>query len=128
MTQEEKKLLLKDLCARLPYGVMFNYDKNEPLKVEGIVRDIIYFKGYNYQTEGDECYADITQCKPYLRPMSSMTEEELNEYENFITNEKDDQLRFCNELVFYNRHHFDYHGLIPKELALPAPEGMYNIQ
>lgn len=139
MTQEEKQLLLKDFCTRLPYGVMFDYNNNEPLKVEGIVRDMVYFRGYNYRTGGSECYADITRCKPYLRPMSNMTEEEYNKYE----------LTFDNVVVYsghnnnniHSEHrptyetfdyldsiHVDYRDLIPKGLALPAPEGMYNIK
>ena len=121
MTQEEKELLLKDLCVRFPYGVkvdLFGQSK----ELIGFLNDIISV-GYDINDYED---APIEDIKPYLRPMWTMTEEELNEYENFITNEKDDQLRFCNELVFYNRHHFDYRGLIPMGLALEAPEGMYK--
>lgn len=121
MTQEQKELLLKDLCVRLHYGVkvdLFGQSK----ELIGILNDIISV-GYDINDYED---APIEDIKPYLRPMWTMTEEELNEYENFITNEKDDQLRFCNELVFYNRHHFDYRGLIPMGLALEAPEGMYK--
>jgi hypothetical protein len=112
MTNEEKQLVLKDLCTRLPYGVIVK--ENDGVKEN----DNKLFKIDMF----DGCI------KPYLRPMSSMTEEEINEYENFITNEKDDQLRFCNELVFYNSHHFDYRGLIEKGLAIEAPEGMYKTE
>lgn len=121
MTQEQKELLLKDLCVRLYYGVkvdLFGQSK----ELIGILNDIISV-GYDINDYED---APIEDIKPYLRPMWTMTDEELNEYENFITNEKDNQLRFCNELVFYNRHHFDYRGLIPMGLALEAPEGMYK--
>lgn len=157
MTEKDKKLLLKDLCARLPYGVMFNYNKNLPLKVEGIVRNTVYYKGYNYQTEGDECYAYITECKPYLRPMSSMTEEEKENLQNLIDeklnygidseNEWSSWVLYDNTGIknmiggerFYfddmsfiydwlNAHHFDYRGLIEKGLALEAPEGMYKTE
>ena len=146
MTQEEKQLLLKDLSARSSYGVMFDYNNNEPLKVEGIVRNIVYFKGYNYQTEGDECYASITECKPYLRPMSSMTEEEKEEFHKlkqfsvtvvmpngvsrikptYIVDLEDDGdgLNYLYDWLI--SHHFDFRGLIEKGLALTAPEGMYE--
>lgn len=122
MTQEEKQLLLKDLCARLPYGVIINKEVSRSYQIEELV-DI------GYGQRSDEVYINgypLKKSRPYLRLMSSMTEDEINEYENFITNEKDDQLRFCNELVFYNSHHLDYRGLISRGLALKAPENMYK--
>ena len=137
MTQEEKELLLKDLCARLSYGVIVDYKENEfefpHWKIKTIYPEtfdgwIGYDKRVGAGYEGGSRPFKIGEVKPYLRPMSSMTEEEINEYENFITNEKDDQIRFCNELVFYNSHHFDYRGLIEKGLALEALEGMYKTE
>lgn len=118
MTQEEKELLLQDLCARLPYEVKAHTKIGTNITVIGVIDDTI-------KDETEDSF-DISFVKPYLRPMSSMTEEEINEYENFIINEKDNQLRFCNELVFYNSHHFDYRGLIEKGLAIEAPVDMYN--
>lgn len=118
MTQEEKELLLKDLCARLPYQPICQFTDTEDDFCTATAA-----LGYSLR----DFIAGKVLIKPYLRPMSSMTKDEINEYENFIKNENDDQLRFCNELVFYNRHHFDYRGLIPRGLALEAPEGMYNI-
>lgn len=112
MTEAQKDILIKDLCARLPYGVKVKSSRRKTDVTLSL--DIIsdFHLGCNI--------------KPFLRPMSSMTEEELNEYENFIINEKDYQIRFCKELVFYNRHHFDYRGLIEKGLAIEASEGMYK--
>ena len=132
MTQEEKDLLLKDLCARLPYSIMCNhYNRNE------IIANISD-KGF-YQPMSRDGWHIIEEIKPYLRPMSSMTEEEYNKYE----------LTFDNVVVYsghnnnniYSEHrptyetfdyldsiHVDYRDLIPKGLALPAPEGMYNIK
>ena len=126
MKQEKKELLLKDLCSRLPYNVkclvIFDDGTKEIMTPKtGLPNSFGRWDFYN-----ENCSGCSNNFKPYLRPLSSMTEEELNEYENFITNEKDDQIRFCNELVFYNSHHFDYRGLIPMGLALEAPENMYK--
>ncbi len=122
MTQEEKQLLLKDLSARLPYGVKFNYGGND---------------GCDYKAETISLAAinnsfPIEDCKPYLRPMPLMTEEENEEWI------KVSDMKFDREGSFFyvydahlsfdwlNAHHFDYRGLIEKGLALEAPEGMYN--
>lgn len=113
MTQKEKELLLKDLCARLPYGVLV-------LNKDG---DIESFTWQELKEFGDGYIS-----KPYLRPMSSMTEEELREYEElcFIYDTSDGTVLFGkNGLDWLNAHHFDYRELIPKGLALEAPEGMY---
>ena len=138
MTQQDKELILKDICARLPYGVMCQYKGST--------------KGTLYAT----CYDDLYDIKsgllfrltkedsiirPYLRPMSSMTEEEIEEcyqlqqYAIQVTFYKYDEgyektidLPYFESLVdFYNSHHLDYRGLIEKGLALKAPEGMYDI-
>lgn len=126
MTQEEKQqILLRDLCSRLPYEVkVWRQGRNYVVSCIGIKQQSVYLKADFESIRG--WWTDIKEIKPYLRPMSSMTKKEINEYENFITNEKDDQLRFCNELIFYNSHHFDYRGLIPMELALEAPKDMYT--
>ena len=114
MTQEEKQLLLKDLCARLPYGVIVR--KNDGVREsDNKLLDIDMFDELiNY------VYKDI---KPYLRPMSSMTEEEEIYYNMiYIT------LKFYEKEDWLNAHHFDYRGLIPMSLALEAPEGMYKTE
>ena len=112
MTQEDKELLLKDLCARLPYGVKYNFSGNEGCDYE---LDIIT------RISVDDAFP-IEDCKPYLRPMSSMTEEEWKEYNQTIGK----SFSFTNEVDWLNSHHFDYRGLIEKGLALESPEGMYN--
>lgn len=126
MTQEEKQLLLKDLCARLPYGVMCrlsakgaNISITEKLELGGLEHFI-------YGT------MDV---KPYLRPMSSMTEEEKEEVRRRFCDEWEEsimELYYSIEIRdvdcfidWLNEHHFDYRGLIEKGLALEAPEGMY---
>ena len=84
MTQEDKELLLKDLCARLPYGVICRYEAVVPFLGDvlnyGPLQEIRR-KGEYFIVNGADClYEDV---RPYLRPMSSMTEEELNEFRAF---------------------------------------------
>jgi len=129
MTQEDKELLLRDLTARLSYGVkgIITYDKSNTIfTVEGIDNNVLHL------SDAEDCY--VEDFKPYLRPMSSMTEEEYKDLCNSCT-----WLWFKNDLRtvthgdykcydWLNAHHFDYRGLIEKGLALEAPEGMYNIK
>lgn len=124
MTQEEKQLLLRDLCARLLYGVKLRYVEDLVVKKEShiITLNNIYLE---HIINGD---ADI---KPYLRPLSSMTEEEKDEYKNLVRGivVKDYiALPFINEVDWLNKKMFDYRGLIPMGLALEAPEGMYKTE
>lgn len=111
MTQEEKELMLKVLCAGLPYGlIVHSLGTPHEQKLGGYIPDIEYY-----------CI------KPYLRPMSSMTEEEEKEFKEIKTSYHFDE--DCYILSdWLNAHHFDYRGLIPMDLALEAPNGMYNIK
>ena len=121
MTQEEK-LLLKDLSARLSYGVIVRLDYRDGTIVTrelgiGSLHDIMVGNA-----EG----------KPYLRPMSSMTAEERKEYNEYLFHGASIGLMSNTETAYelidwLNAHHFDYRGLIEKGLALEAPEGIYNI-
>lgn len=144
MTQEEKQLLLKDLCARLPYGVKGFIDGFGTVHIKGhanFVADDIAI-----EHNGDVSWIEVNYFKPYLRSMSSMTEEE-NAIFNNISNkdrgyEKDENgwIRCdsihtkwgvwpdgCAKLLDYlNSIHIDYRGLILIGLALEAPEGMYK--
>jgi len=124
MTQEEKHLLFKELCTRLPYGVRVCVDESGLFiptltYIEGTI--ICHFK---------ECawtrYIDTI--KPYLRPMSSMTEEEKKDYNSKFEGRDFSWEIYYGSTDWLNEHHFDYRGLIPMGLALPAPEGMYNIK
>ena len=108
LSQEEKELLLVDLCARLTYGVICQVDDGAAGLNDGkLVEDV----------------------KPYLRPMSSMTLEELGEYRRFGDHIRDAECKIhianYEQIDWFNTHHFDYRGLIPKGLAIEAPEGMY---
>ena len=109
MNKEEKQLLLKELCDRLPYGVI--YHRNDGANIE--LREIDIKNGTLNYTDN----IVVRECKPYLRPMSSMTEEEVKEEDNTV-------MKFLQD--FYNSHHLDYRGLIPMGLALEAPENMYT--
>ena len=135
MTQKDKELLLKDLCARLPYGVICKVhldtkgyclrdeDKycDDTLESVNCRKQTCTFNksiGYDF---GNFAIEDV---KPYLRPLSSMTEEEKIQYQVICES-------WMNSLRHYDvdwliEHHFDYRGLIEKSLALEALEGMYN--
>ncbi len=113
MTQEDKQLLLIDLCARLPYDVKTS-NGHGILKLSPRT-DVIYIVDNGHI--------------PYLRPLSSITEEERVEFErlSFVYDTSDGSMLFGEKgLDWLNAHHFDYRGLIPMGLALEAPEGMYN--
>lgn len=125
MTQEDKELLLKDLCARLPYLVkgLYQWKGNVPFdrELDGTLYDELYLS--LYATED-------SSFKPYLRPMSSMTEEEKKEY-RLTQNACDwgDYITYSLSLETFdwlNAHHFDYRGLIEMWLALEAPDDMYK--
>lgn len=138
MTQEEKQLLLKDLCARIPYGVNIQVKDWAVLDAELEIGHI------------NRLQNDGLELKPYLRPMSSMTKEEREEVEILIFGEwfAQDSGKvdgegwieilanydvsgiapgFCGDYVdWLLEHHFDFHNLIERSLALEAPENMYK--
>lgn len=144
MIEGYKDLLLKDLCGRLPYGVMCKRGER--------ARKVVYVKPYQLYTIGLDNGEYISQeytvedVKVYLRPMSSMTEKERNELMQLMNCDAvtDCSLEYsvggCVDyddfLVYYedsskltdwlNKNMFDYRELIPKGLVLEAPEGMYN--
>lgn len=114
MTEQDKQLLLKDLCARLPYNVVIRCTDNDTdykcFLTTGILNEFLYsIEYYDY--------------KPYLRPMFSMTEEEKDEY--YKTFDWDYSIQ-GTPFDWLNKHHFDYRGLIEKSLAIIAPDGMYK--
>ena len=138
MGQEDKELLLRDLCARLPYNcrVFYEYIDNLDNKTYG------YSLTLNTWCI-DEFIANKAVIKPYLRPMSSMTKEEKGELK--LEQEKDEELfiQVINKsqngddsllgtvIPHYaedwaNKNHFDYRGLIEKGLAIKASNKMYK--
>lgn len=131
MKQEDKELLLKDLCARLPYGIKCKIAHSYKYKATQDVvtlTDISHISPECYFEESDE-FEKIENVKPYLCPMSSMTNEEYEDYISFdaYTHLNDGSEVPCMlQIDWLNTHHFDYRGLIEKGLALEAPEGMYK--
>ena len=132
MTQEEKQLLLKDLCARIPYDTLVQYNPGAYGKPEKCL--LCGIDGEDIYLNVDSDPFEINDIRPYLRPMSSMTKEEYEDLCNSCT-----WLWFKDDLRtvmhgdhkcydWLNAHHFDYRGLIEKGLALEAPEGMYKIK
>ena len=132
MTQQEKQLLLKDLCGRIPHRVKIKRS-NCPINLSVIgvigenVHHIPYYVGGNIAITTTK----IDEVKPYLRPMSSMTEEEKKEYELLANHCIVTSIGFVHIeatllINWLNEHHFDFRGLIPMGLALEAPEGMYK--
>ena len=148
MTQEDKDLLLKDLCARLPYGLKVYYN-NGQLTGNSVIEDL-YRVTNKFRAEvaviEDEyglCGMSLDNVKPYLFPMSSMTDDQLyklKEITDFRHNhntlelvewtETHTTLEFWLEEVpqykvievfdWLNKNHFDYRGLIEKGLAIDA--------
>ena len=126
MTQEGKQILLKDLCSRLPYGVKATTTSigwNDTYTITGYANDRIYLDCPVYD-EGDEEWL-VESIRPYLRPLSSMTEEEKNEC--FGRTMTIDTVKTSQQVIdWLVRHHFDFRGLIPMKLALEAPADMYK--
>lgn len=123
MKPKEKDLLLKDLCARLPYGVKVEV-KN--YRCNGEVRNVeIEILNVEHLT------CPIERYRPYLRPMSSMTEEEKKEYQSLceihFDCDGDDNFMICyfntiESFDWLNKNMFDFRGLIPKDLALSTDD------
>ncbi|MCR5071188.1 MAG: hypothetical protein K6A62_04605 [Bacteroidales bacterium] len=111
MNREEKDLLRKDLCGRLPYGVIVHFEGWASEKLLEINLQIDVFNSMGGLPI------------PYLRPMSSMTEEEIAEYQ-YITERwmYDASYSIGDSIDWLNANHFDYRGLIEKGLAIAVTE------
>ena len=135
MTQEDKDLLLKDLCSRLPYGVKVqSYSYEDGVETIETLREIDS-DGYMSTLE---CETLKYIAKPYLFPLSNMTEEQCHEfYCRFVENEIDyndfkeyyfdnglwhkvlTSIDDCSRVIdWFNKNHFDYRNLIDKKLAI----------
>ena len=158
MKQEDRQLLLKDLSARLPYGVIVDYKEDEydfhHWKISTLHAPAYSQSGSLINTDSDGWIEyneyegcgmssgsrplDIEKNLPFLRSMSSMTEDEKKEYEKacdldmeiLLNHPMDGTTPFpvlYNPQDYLNSIHVDYRGLIPMGLALEAPKDMYKL-
>ena len=121
------ELLIQDLCARLPYGIKVLYNRHIKTVqyIEPLYNEVKLVDASNY-TVG------ISEIKPYLRPMSSMTEEEKNEFDSLMNLVKENSinaygndgyaLSFTQLNDWLNKKMLDYRGLIPKNLAVAVTD------
>ena len=122
MTQEDKELIFKELCARLPYHVKCKIWIKDGTTEEGLL-DLQH--NYGNVLQDAFYYNKIKDIKPYLFPLSSMTEEEKEEYcqlqQRVIYNSKgvvnEDVTKYIN---WCYKKHLDINNLIPMELAIDA--------
>ena len=121
MTQEDKELLLKDLSTRLPYGVKCDVNDNKPYTLSSISNDydgtLIRFKE---QKNGFNMEVYLSEVKPYLFPLSSMTEEQKQELKGLIFQNAFSNNTTFTQQDFFCKYHLDYRGLIQLGLAFDA--------
>ncbi len=131
MEKSLKELLLRDLCARLPYGVKVinTAEVNEVGELDSIMTSRKYkdklFVGVTLPDDVARM-VEIEMIKPYLRPMSSMTEDEKRDWWTYKQVGETWEAQDSLSVDWLNKCHFDYRGLIEKGLALEAPEDMYK--
>lgn len=120
MTQEDKELLFKDLCARLLFGVKVRYSSYKEF-ITCTLHSITPVYDNVYLWSKNACFSpvSISKIKPYLFPMSSMTEEQYKEYCELEHSGNMEHLSIP-ALDWLNKNHFDYRGLIEKGLAIDA--------
>lgn len=138
MTQEHKELLLKDLCARLPYKPVVQIDGCGIWNLRGVDHDdsaelrdrVIVWHGKTYPSSKNSF--PIINCKPYLFPLSSMTEEKYEEFFAYFHNIEMNEIKSSGDYLkaayfgedakhnWLNKNHFDYRDLIPMGLAIDA--------
>ena len=137
MKQEDKEWLLKDLCARLPYGVMCKWYGDGVTGI-GKLDSVCKMKtsaGFEYwdcyfEDDGDDIPIEIV--KPFLRSMSSMTQEEIEKYRQLCETDDGDftgeplYFNTCESFDYLNSIHVDYRNFIQRGLALEAPKDMYK--
>jgi hypothetical protein len=131
MTQEQKDLLLKDLCARLPYKVKIQCINSDN---ETVIEELFTM---GIEEDSFDCnMIEYKSVKPYLFPLSSMTKVQEDEwYDAFIdplskrterhTRQEDLQLQADSKafgIAYLLKNHFDIYGLIPMGLAIDATD------
>ena len=129
MTEQNKQLLIKDLCMRIPYRTFVCLNPGAYNKPETCILTGVHGEKIHLNVDSDPFRID--HIKSYLRPMSSMTEEEEKIFNDFL----EFQAEYVSDADLNNKtdmydwlleNHFDYRGLIPMGLALEAPEGIYK--
>lgn len=128
MTQEDKELLLKDLCARLPYRIKCYISEINDYRVLGSIQyDGVntLFDFWNKEQTRYEFQLYISEFRPCLFPISSMTEEQIKEavstkHKINLSSGKVMYLDSLNTFEIYNKNHIDYKVLIEKGLAIDA--------
>lgn len=142
MTQEDKELLLKELCARLPYGVICSTPEGDGHLCS--INQTLFGNEYGINIKATKrSYFSDRECevRPYLRPMSSMTEEEKKEMHEKLSPKgtaiyKEEGIStpvshygdwipykyMSRNIDWLNTHHFDYCGLIDMGLAIEVTE------
>lgn len=147
MTQEEKELLLKDLCGRLPHGLYISTPSGDGHLTGITLSPFGHEIEVNINPASSEKFS-LDACKPYLHPMESMTIDELDDCvtndglsdipcPNYKGSKEECEQQWLEHSIkvfktdayrvdWLDAHQFDHRGLIPMSLALKAPEGMYN--
>ena len=132
MTQEQKDLLLKDICTRLPYGVKGKVSRCDSNNRECEFVATIDGKLYDRFAVFQESWYDNVIIKPYLFPLSSMTDEQYNEFFTYFHEAEKKEIETSGDYLkaaylgenakrdWLNKNHFDYHYLIPLGLANDA--------
>ena len=131
MTQEDKKLLFKDISARLPYKVKVHYESKYGSEVCEIDTYTTYYKfllrndsGLEFPNVMDSLFVEIKDIKPYLFPLSSMTKEQTFEIRSYLNSIEGRMIGMQGRAIYMidwlNKNYFDYRGLIEKGLAIDA--------
>ena len=126
MTQEDRDILIADLCGRLPYGLIIKCNDGFRQSKEKLVSIDVANELINYDWR-------LTDIKPYLRLWTSMTEKEIKEIQTILGGAFADTEMYTISILgtqplfkYLNKKMIDYRGLIEKGLAFEAPEGVYN--
>ena len=125
MTQKDKELLLKDLCARLPYGVFCNIGLDYPLPLQSMSVDKLDGILLNFYEDGKDYQVYLSEVKPYLFSLSSMPEKVTREFNKTLewvrtTHGYSESEMTWDTFDCVNKYHIDYRGLIEKGLAIDA--------
>lgn len=130
MNKQENRLLIKVICEMMPYGIIV-HRKSDNRDLEFMYTDPM--ENMDHFVHCFDSQSKLDDMELYLRPMSSMTDEEYNDLCMYCSwvwhNDSENLTKIRGDYKCYDwldAHHFDYRGLIEKGLALEAPKGMYE--